>query len=123
MSIAAIEYKRGTYFSFLGTTRDPRTKLVVPLPVGTTLQAQLRKFVAGRPVMGADGLVAQLDGVIISAALGQYRISADQTAAGAWPLGATCTDLVFVYPTGERVPTKGYVRIDIVESATQAPAP
>lgn len=118
-----IEYKRGTYFSFLGTTRDPRTKLVVPLPVGTTLQAQLRKFVAGRPVMGAEGLIADLDGVILSAELGQYRVSADQTAAADWALGAACTDLVFIWPTGERVPTQGYVRIDIVEASTQAPAP
>lgn len=109
-----MEYKRGTLFAFEGIVSNRTTGLPESI-VGCTVEAQLRRFAAGKPTT----LVAQLVGTVLDGANGVYGITYDQSLAAAWALGKTCFDIVFVFPDGERVPTVGYVVLDIIDPATQ----
>ena len=112
-----IEYKRGTYFAYTGIA-----KLASGLPAslaGCTVESQLRTYVAGQPTT----LIANLDGQVLDGANGVFQITYDQALAAEWALQTACLDIVFVFPGGERVPTKGYIVVKIVEPSTQEIVP
>lgn len=111
-----MKYKRGTTFDFTGVVEDDTTHVVQNI-TGWTIEAQLRKEVGGR----ADALIATLVGEVLDGPAGVYRVrAASIEATKTWELCDAVFDIVFVTPDGDRVPTEDFIKVKIIDPATQA---
>lgn len=108
------EFKRGTTFDFVGVATD-ENDAAVDL-TGYAVEAQLRRW-SGSAV---GDLIADLEGELLVDA-GNFRVHFDDMGATeSWALGCAAFDIVFVTPGGDRLPSPGFVVLDIIDPATQA---
>lgn len=110
-----MRYKRGTSFDFTGVVKDDATGRVKDI-TGWTVEAQLRKEVGG----AAADLIATLAGSVEDGPAGVYRVRAATIAeTKGWALGEAVFDIVFVTTAGDRVPTEDFIKVTIIDPATQ----
>lgn len=109
-----LPYKRGTQFDFGGVVSDVASGEVADL-TGHTFTAQLRRWSGG----AIGDLIADLE-IDAEPESGTFRVFfSDQDASASWPLGSAAFDIIVTTPGGARLPTRGYVLIDIIKAATQ----